>query len=109
MNRLRSGKRLQADPTVTYALGYSVNRIKRRHTKIKSPYNTYRNKGLPPGPVATPSIEAIDAVLNMEEHNYFFFCAKPDNSGYHSFTKTYQEHLVLSKEYHSMLNSRGIK
>lgn len=109
LNRLQNGKRLQADPTISYLLGYSVRRIKKRHTRIRSPYNTYRNRGLPPGPVFTPSIAAIDAILNAEQHNYYFFCAKPDNSGYHTFSKTYKEHLEVSRKYHSHLNKRGIK
>ncbi len=109
LNRLQNGKRLQADPTISYILGHSVRRIKRRHTRIHSPYNTYRKRGLPPGPVFTPSIAAIDAILNAEQHDYYFFCAKPDRSGYHTFSKTYKEHLEISKIYHSHLNKRGIK
>lgn len=109
LNRYRDGKRLQADPTVVFALGKSVRRIRKWHTRLKSPYNTYRYKGLPPGPVFTPSIAAIDATLSPSTHDYYFFCARPDNSGYHKFTKTYAEHRKVSKKYHAMLNKRHIK
>lgn len=109
LNRLQNGKRLQADPTISYLFGHSIKRIRKRHTHTKSPYNTYRKRGLPPGPVSTPSIAAIDAVLNAEQHDFYFFCAKPDNTGYHTFSKTYQEHRAVAKEYHAQLNKKGVK
>lgn len=100
MNRLNDSIRLQADPTVLYAVGQRpLRRILRWHTKVQHPYNTYRNEGLPPGPVHTPSPEVIDAVLHYEDHEYYFFCAKPDNSGYHAFCKTYEEHKQLAKDF----------
>ena len=89
LNRLRKGWLLQADPTIKYAIhNYSVNRVLKDDLNIDSPYNTYKYKGLPPGPVNFPDITSIDAVLNAEKNNYFYFCAKPDLSGYHNFAKT---------------------
>lgn len=102
MNRLNDNIRLQADPTVLYANGQRpLSRILRWHTKIQHPYNTYRNEGLPPGPVHTPSPQVIDAVLHHEDHEYYFFCAKPDKSGYHSFCKTYEEHKQIARDFRS--------
>ncbi len=109
MNRLRKGMRLQADPTVIFAWGdYSIKRVLRNHLVIDSPYNTYRYAGLPPGPIRIPSIQAIDACLNYQKHNYLYFCAKEDFSGYSNFSSTYADHLRNARKYQQALNRRGI-
>jgi UPF0755 protein len=100
INRLRKGWPLQADPTVVYAVGdFDLKRVLTHHTKIDSPYNTYLHKGLPPGPICIPSIISIDAVLNYRKHNYMFFCAKADMSGYHAFSRTLAEHNRYASAY----------
>lgn len=110
INRLREGIPLQADPTIKYALqDFGLRRILYRHLKYPSPYNTYINKGLPPSPICMPSIEAIDAVLNFEKHNYIFFCARPTFDGYHNFARTLKEHNANAKAYQAELNKRKIK
>ncbi|NDV96586.1 endolytic transglycosylase MltG [Dysgonomonas sp. 521] len=110
LNRLRIGQELQADPTVKFAVGdFSLRRILNKHTEIDSPYNTYRRRGLPPGPIRIPSIKGIDAVLNYAKHNYFYMCAKDDFSGYHNFAVTFPEHLRNRALYIKALNARGIK
>lgn len=110
LNRLRKGMKLQADPTVRYALGdFSIRRITYAMTRIPSPYNTYHIYGLPPGPICTPSPQTIDAVLNAEEHDFLFFVARPDGSGYHMFSRTYEEHLQKARLYHQMLREKGIR
>lgn len=109
INRLNKGMRLEADPTVKYAVGeMGLKRVLTRHTKINSPYNTYRNKGLPPGPICLPDISSIDAVLNYQKHDYIFMCAKDDFSGYHNFAETHAQHVRNSKAYQRALNQRGI-
>ena len=110
INRLREGIPLQADPTIKYALqDFGLRRILYRHLKYPSPYNTYINKGLPPSPICMPSIEAIDAVLNFERHDYIFFCARPTFDGYHNFARTLKEHNANAKAYQAELNKRKIK
>lgn len=110
LNRLRKGIPLQADPTVIYAWNdKSIRRVSSVHTAIQSPYNTYMNAGLPPGPICVPGIKAIDAVLNAAEHDYFYFCAREDFSGYHSFAATFQQHQVNARRYQQALNRHNIQ
>ncbi len=110
INRIKSGMPLQADPTVKFSLGDpTMKRILHKHLSTDSPYNTYLHKGLPPGPIRMPSARAIDAVLDYQHHNYLYFCAKPDFSGYHAFAKTYSEHLRNAAAYSKALDVAGIK
>lgn len=110
INRLRRNIPLQADPTVKFAVGdFTLKRILNAHLNTPSPYNTYLNLGLPPGPIRIPSKAAINAVLNYTEHNYLYMCAKEDFSGYHNFARTLSEHNNNAQRYHRALNSRGIK
>ena len=105
VNRLKKDMLLQADPTVKYALNDpSVKRILKRHLKIDSPYNTYKHKGLPPTPIAMPDLVAIEAVLNYEEHDYLYFCARPEFDGKHNFAETLEEHEKNAKAYHDALD-----
>ena len=109
INRLNRGIPLQADPTLKYALGdFTIRRVLNSHKKIQSPYNTYLNAGLPPGPICIPSIASIDAVLNYGKHDYLFFCAKEDMSGYHNFARTLQQHSRNAQAYQKALNSKRI-
>ena len=110
INRLRRGIPLQADPTVKYAMrDFGLRRILYRHLKYPSPYNTYVNKGLPPSPICMPGKNAIDAVLNFEEHDYLFFCARPTFDGYHNFARTLSEHNANARAYSAELNRRKIR
>ncbi len=109
MNRLRRGIPLQADPTVKFALNdFSITRVLKRHLDVDSPYNTYIHRGLPPGPIGCPSISGIDAVLNAEKHDYLYFAAKADFSGYHNFSRTLTEHNRYAAGYQRELNKRRI-
>lgn len=109
LNRLKSGWRLQADPTLVYALGdFNIKRVLNVYKEIDSPYNTYRHTGLPPGPICIPSISSINAVLHAENNAYFFFCARPDYSGYHNFAKTSKQHIKNANEYRDFLNKEKI-
>ncbi|MFL0685535.1 MAG: endolytic transglycosylase MltG [Algoriphagus aquaeductus] len=109
LNRLKIGMALQADPTLVYATGdFTLKRILNIHKEIDSPYNTYKNAGLPPGPINLPDINSLNAVLNAEKHNYMYFCAKEDFSGYHAFAVTYTEHLNNARRYQTALNSAKI-
>lgn len=109
LNRLRRGIPLQADPTIKFAMNDpSISRVLKSYLDIDSPYNTYKYRGLPPGPICCPSVEAIDAVLNAEKHDYLYFAARSDFSGYHNFARTLSEHNRYAAEYQRELNKRRI-
>ena len=106
INRYHKGMPLGADPTVKFALkDFSLKRIYNKHLQVVSPFNTYRNRGLPPGPICTPSAKTIDAVLDAPKTDYIFFVAKSDFSGYHTFTTNYTDHLRVAKEYQLALDA----
>jgi UPF0755 protein len=110
LNRMHKGMTLAADPTVKYAMrNFGLKRILYGHLAYQSPYNTYLNKGLPPGPICTPSIKTIEAVLDQPETDYLFFVAKPELSGYSVFSTTYAEHEKHAKIYQKFLDSIGVK
>ena len=110
LNRLKKGWRLQADPTIRFAMqDFDRQRIYEKHMQYESPYNTYRHKGLPPGPICLPAIETIDAVLNAQKHSYMYFCAKEDRSGYHNFAQTLRQHNIYARKLQQELNRRRIK
>ena len=112
LNRLNKGMNLGADPTIKFAVGdFSIKRVRLGHisSTASSPYNTYRNKGLPPGPICTPSETTIDAVLNAAQTDYLFFCAKPNGNGYHAFASNDVEHAKNAKAYQQWLDSLNIK
>jgi UPF0755 protein len=116
LNRLKEGMKLQADPTVIYAMKLRDNdfeqiikRVLYNDLFIASSYNTYQNLGLPPGPIAMPDIDAIDAVLTPENHNYLYFCASVEKFGYHEFAATMEQHNVNAKKYADWLNAQGTK
>ncbi|MBI1223390.1 MAG: endolytic transglycosylase MltG [Bacteroidetes bacterium] len=109
LNRLRKGMKLEADPTVIYAVGNpAIRRVTHAMLEVQSPYNTYWVNGLPPGPICMPSIQAIEAVLKNEKHDYIYFCAKEDFSGYHNFTSSYNQHVLNARKYRLELSKRGI-
>ena len=109
LNRLAQNMPLQADPTVVFAVGdFEIKRVLSGHKAKNSPYNTYMYNGLPPGPIAIASRQAVDAVLNSETHDYLFFCAREDFSGYHNFTKYFDQHLRNARIYQAALNKAGI-
>jgi UPF0755 protein len=108
LNRLRTGMKLQADPTVKFAVqDFALTRITGIQTGFQSPYNTYLNTGLPPGPICTPSINALESVLNAEKHNYMYFCASVDSPGYHAFAETFSQHLQYARKYWRKQNQNG--
>jgi len=110
LNRIKKGMPLQADPTVKFALqNFGLTRIREGHLAATSPYNTYRNKGLPPGPICTPSAVTLDAVLDAPETQYIYFVAKSDFSGYHVFAQDYPTHLKYAREYRKALDSLEIR
>ena len=110
LNRIRKRMKLQADPTVRYAVGdFTLRRILNSHLELDSPYNTYLYPGIPPGPICTPSIPAIDAVLANQHHDYYYFCARTDGSGYHHFSKTLEEHNAYAQAFHNHLDQRNIQ
>ena len=109
INRLKRGMPLQADPTVKFAIGDPTRkRILKKDLETDSPYNTYRHKGLPPGPLRIPTIQAIESVLNYTKHNYLYMCAKEDFSGMHNFAKTLSEHNENARRYQQALNKLNI-
>ena len=109
LNRLEQGIPLQSDPTVIFAVGdFRIRRVLKEHLQKKSPYNTYKNNGLPPGPIRMPDRGAVDAVLSPQQHEYIFMCAKADGSGTHYFSKTLREHNQYAREYQRSMNKRGI-
>lgn len=116
LNRLKLGMPLQGDPTIIYALklrdnnfNQVIKRVLYGDLRINSPYNTYINLGLPPGPIAQPDISAIDAVLNPEKHDFIYFCASVEKFGYHEFATTFEQHQVNAKKYAAWLNTTGTK
>src|SRR5690554_228188 len=109
INRLKIGMPLQSDPTLIFSIGdFSIKRVLDKHKSVDSPYNTYRHKGLPPGPIYLSSPNAIDAVLDYEKHAYLYMCAKADFSGYHYFSKTRSQHNTHARAYQRELNRRKI-
>ncbi len=109
-NRFQNNMKLQADPTVKFALrNFALKRVREKHIAVESPYNTYQNLGLPPGPICTPSSKTIDAVLNAPTTNYLFFVAKPDWSGLSNFSQSYDEHKIHAKNYQRFLDSVNIR
>lgn len=109
LNRLKRGIPLQACPTIKFALNdFTITRVLKKYLEINSPYNTYKHYGFPPGPIGCPTIEGIDAVLNAEKHDYLYFAAKADFSGYHNFSRTLTEHNRYAAEYQRELNKRKI-
>ena len=110
LNRLRRGIKLDADPTVVFAIGdFSLRRVLYKHLEHDSPYNTYMYAGLPPGPIMMPGIDAIDAVLNPEQHDYLFFVAKGDGSGAHLFAKNMTGHSRNIRKFQQSLRERGVR
>lgn len=109
LNRLRIGMPLQADPTLKFAVGdRGIQRVLNVDKQVDSPYNTYKYTGLPPGPINMPEPRFIDAVLDAERHDYLYFCARADLSGYSEFSRTYEQHQVHAQRYRRALNARGI-
>jgi len=109
LNRLKKGMLLQADPTVIFSAGdYKIKRVTSKHLAIDSPYNTYVYKGLPPGPICIPSINAIESVLDFKKTDFLYFCAKEDFSGFHNFAVSLEEHKVNARKFQRMLNKRKI-
>jgi UPF0755 protein len=114
LNRLRQGWPLGADPTIIFALKqkYGQDKIYKRvlnkDLEIESPYNTYKNLGLPPGPIAMPDVSSIDAVLNDQRHEYYYMCASVSKIGYHEFAKTLAQHNVNASKYHKWVSKQGI-
>jgi len=116
INRLKNKWTLDADPTLKFAAyklpkykNTIIKRVLNVHKEIKSPYNTYKNQGLPPGLIVMPDISAIDAVLNFEKHSYFFFVADAQKPGYHKFSKDISQHNRYAREYHRYLSQQGIR
>lgn len=110
LNRLNRGMKLEADPTVIFALkDFTIKRVLNKYLVFNSPYNTYLNTGLPPGPIMMPSVNAVKAVLNYKKHNYIYMCAKDDFSGYHNFATNMADHVVNAHKFQQALNDRNIK
>ena len=110
LNRLAKGMRLQADPTVKFAVGdFGIKRVTKTHLDVASPYNTYRNAGLPPGPIRITDPRTVDAILDSQPTDEIYMCARADLSGYHDFTSSYDEHLSNARRYQEKLNEMQIK
>lgn len=116
LNRIRKGIKLDADPTVIFAVksvkndwDMEIKRVLYKDLETKSPYNTYRNAGIPPGPIYMPDISSIDAVLNAEKHSYYYFVANVERFGYHKFAKTLSQHNANSAAYRRWISQQGIK
>jgi UPF0755 protein len=109
LNRLKRGIPLQACPTIKYALNdFTITRVLNKHLLVDSPYNTYKHNGFPPGPIGCPTVEGLEAVLNAEDHDFLYFAAKPDFSGYHNFSRTLAEHNSYAAQYQKELDRRKI-
>ena len=109
-NRIQKGIPLQADPTVVFATGqYDLRRVLNKHLEIDSPYNTYKYRGLPPGPIYMASIDGLNAVINLENHDYLYFCAAPGYGSEHLFAKTLTQHNINARKFHRWLNQQGIR
>ena len=114
LNRLKKGWPLQADPTIIYCIkknkgqDFVVKRVLTADLEIKSPYNTYKNKGLPPTLISMPDISSIDGVLNAQKHSYFYMCANIDKLGYHTFARSLKQHNRNAAKYHKWLNKQRI-
>ncbi len=106
LNRLHTGMKLQADPTIAFCFNYEPRRILRSHLEVDSPYNTYKYAGLPPGPISCPPKSCLEAVLNPDSHNYIFFCADPSFNGSHRFASSYSEHLENARAFQRALTER---
>ena len=106
LNRYRKGMKLQADPTVAFCHGYTLDRILKKHLTVDSPYNTYKYAGLPPAPINVPPKACIDAVLNPDKHGYIYFCASPEFDGTHRFAVTFTEHKKNAKEFQRALTAK---
>jgi len=110
LNRMKKGMKLEADPTVIFALhDFSIHRVLRQQLATNSPYNTYMYTGLPPGPIMMPSLNAINSVLDYQHHDYLYMCAKPDFSGYTNFAATPAQHQINAKAFQEALNKRNIR
>jgi UPF0755 protein len=109
MNRINMGMPLQSCPTLKYALNdWTITRVLYEYQQVDSPYNTYKHKGLPPGPIIIPSVSAVDGVLNYEKHNYIYMCANADFSGTHAFARNLNQHNSNARAYQKELDKRGI-
>lgn len=110
LNRLKKGMKLEADPTVIFALNdFTIKRVLNKYLSYNSPYNTYLHTGLPPGPIMMPSVSAVNAVLDYQKSEYIYMCAKADFSGYHAFATNMTDHLVNARKFQEALNQRNIK
>jgi UPF0755 protein len=110
LNRLKKGMKLESDPTVIFAMkDFTIQRVLNRYLSVPSPYNTYANTGLPPGPIMMPSVNAVKAVLNYKPSNYIYMCAKEDFSGSHNFADNITDHNKNAAKFRQALNERNIK
>lgn len=110
LNRVQKGMLLQADPTLVFANKiWGTQRVYDKDKEIDSPYNTYKYKGLPPGPICLVKAQALNSVINYNKHNYLFFCAKPELNGYSNFSETYEQHEKFARLYQKTMNKKGIK